>query len=281
MNKLVEQSDVRDWEIPLRKRDGQIRIVLGSAELIEVNGEPCALLVVADITERKEAEEALNNVSRKLVEAQEAERTRIARELHDDINQRLALVAVTLTSVLKGLQASDLRMRRTMEEASASISGLGNDIQAISRRLHSSSLEYLGLKSAAAGLCREFGERHDLEIAFHSAGLPEVLPDEVSLGLFRVLQEALQNAVKHSGTRKIEVFLLGESTYIQLLVRDFGKGFDPGSASHGQGLGLTSMKERLRLVGGDLAIDSKPRHGTTVIAHVPVGSAMASATAIG
>ena len=271
---LLGTGNVRDLEFKVRRKDGQILTALGSAELIEVNGEPCVLSVAADISERKMAEEALAGVSRQLIEAQEAERTRIARELHDDINQRLAMLAINLKTVKADLSFSETKTSRRIEEACTQVSGLENDIQALSHRLHSSGLEYLGLEAAVSGFCREVSERQNLSIHVHFDGVPQTLPHEVSLCLFRVLQEAVHNAVKYSGVRDFEVSLTGGANEIELSVHDSGMGFDPETARHRHGLGLTSMRERLRLVNGQLSIESKPQHGTTILARVPLNASM-------
>jgi PAS domain S-box-containing protein len=268
LKQVLAEGNVRNLEIRFRRKDGQIRTSLGSAELIDVNGQACVLSVIADVTERKAAEEALASLSGRLIEAQEAERTRIARELHDDINQRLAMVATTLNR-LKDVPASEVKASGYIEEAFSRICDLGDDIQALSHRLHSSKLEYLGLEVAAEGFCAEIAERQSVEIDFRSDAIPEKLSDEISLCLFRVLQEAVQNAVKYSGVGKFEVSLTGASGEIQLRVHDSGAGFDT-AANNGHGLGFTSMKERLKLVNGLLSIDSKPQHGTTIVASVPV-----------
>jgi PAS domain S-box-containing protein len=266
MNRLTANGSVRDFEVTFRRRDGQIRTAVGSAELIELNGEQCALSVIADITERKQAEEAMASFSSRLIEAQEAERTRIARELHDDINQRIAMVAISLRIAMQDLPASDLRAN--LEEATEQICELGDDIQALSHRLHSSKLEYLGLEAATSGFCRELSERQNIQIDFRCDRIPKGLSNEVALCLFRVLQEALHNAVKHSGVDAFEVSLTHASGEIELRVRDSGVGFDPEGKNNLDGLGLTSMKERLRAVNGELSIDSKPGHGTTILALV-------------
>ena len=271
---LLATGNVRDLEFKVRRKDGQVLTALGSAELIEVNGEPCALSVAADISERKMAEEALAGVSRQLIEAQEAERTRIARELHDDINQRLAMLAINLKTVKEDLSFSETKTSRRIEEACTQVSGLENDIQALSHRLHSSGLEYLGLEAAVSGFCRELSEQQNLSIHVRFDGVPQTLPHEVSLCLFRVLQEAVHNAVKYSGVRDFEVSLTGGANEIELSVHDSGIGFDPEAASRRHGLGLTSMRERLRLVNGQLSIESKPQHGTTILARVPLNASV-------
>ena len=277
MNQLLAAGRVRDFQSKFCRKDAQIRIGLGSAELIDVNGEPCVLAVIADVTERKMAEEALASLSGRLIDAQEAERTRIARELHDDINQRLAIVAVNLRTLKEELPASEGKMSRRIEEVCERVSDLENDVQALSHRLHSSKLEYLGLEAAAKGLCMEFSDREDVKIDFRCDDVPETVPYEVSLCLFRVLQEALHNAVKYSGVREFEVSFNGEANEVHLRVRDSGIGFDLNVTRNGHGLGLTSMKERLRLVNGQLFIDSKPQHGTTIIASVPLDASTTTA----
>jgi PAS domain S-box-containing protein len=279
LKQLLEKGNVGDFEVKFRRKDGQIRTGLGSAELIEVEGESCALSVIADITERKQAEEVIAGFSGKLIDAQEAERTRIARELHDDINQRLAMVAVNLKTLKQDLPGLDVKMSRRFQEACEQVAGLENDIQSLSHRLHSSKLEYLGLEAAAASLCTELSERQNIKIDFRCDAIPEDLPSEVSLCLFRILQEALHNAVKYSGVGVFEVSLTGSPQGIELKVHDSGAGFDANVARNGHGLGLTSMRERLKLVGGQFSIDSKPNQGTTVFARVPLSAEAASASA--
>jgi PAS domain S-box-containing protein len=222
-----------------------------------------------DVTERKLAEEALSTVSRKLIEAHEEERTWIARELHDDINQRLALLAVNL-DILKGelpATAADSKLR--LADVKQQAKDLGLDVQALSHRLHSSKLEYLGLTAAAAAFCREFSEHKGVPIEFHSENIPKSLPEEISLCLFRVLQEGLQNAAKHSGAPEYRVSIAADSGEVSLTVSDSGCGFDMEEALKAHGLGLTSMKERLKIVNGELRIDSQTNRGTVVHARVP------------
>lgn len=278
MKQMLTTGNARDLEVRFRRKDGQIRMSLGSAEVIEVDGEPCVLSIFADITERKQAEEAMSGFSRRLIEAQEAERTRIARELHDDINQRLAMVALTLKTAKQAFPNSDAKAS-LLEEVGAWVADLENDIQALSHRLHSSKLEYLGLEVASSSFCKEISERQNLKIDFQCDGLPEELSSEVSLCLFRVLQEALHNAIKYSGVDRFEASLTGSPNSIELRVHDSGAGFDVRRIN-GHGLGLTSMKERLRLISGKCSIESEPGQGTTVIARVPLIDETAIAGAV-
>jgi PAS domain S-box-containing protein len=279
VKRLLAEGRVRDIEVSFRRKDGQIRTALGSAELIEVDGESCALSVIADVTERKMAEEERAHLSGRLIEAQEAERSRIARELHDDINQRLAMLEVNLKMLKEHVPASDHQTTQSIDDVCKMVSDLEHDIQALSHRLHSSKLEYLGLEAAVRGFCKEIAERQNVKIDFQCDAIPESLSDEISLCLFRVLQESVHNAVKYSGVAEVEVSLTNVANEIQLKVHDSGAGFDSTAARIGNGLGLTSMKERLRLVNGQLCIESKLHHGTTIIARVPFGGTGSTSTA--
>jgi signal transduction histidine kinase len=222
-----------------------------------------------DVTDRKLAAEALANMGRKLIEAHEEERTRIARELHDDINQRIALLTVELERWNQHLPESAVDIHDHIDHARQRLSEIANDIQALSHRLHSSKLEYLGLAAAANSFCREFSEQQKVRIEFSHSDVPRTMPREISLCLFRVLQEAVQNAAKHSGARHFNVDLRGSAEGINLTVRDQGAGFDKQSAENARGLGLISMKERLQLVKGELSVKSEPGRGTTISARVP------------
>jgi PAS domain S-box-containing protein len=221
-----------------------------------------------DITERRLAEGVLS--SQKLIEAHEEEGSRIARELHDDINQRLALVSIRLGCLTRGPLASTTEFKQEIGEVSREIENLAADIQAVSHRLHPAKLELLGLERAAAAFCDEVSDRHGLTIDVHFENIPTALPREICLSLYRVLQEALQNIVKHSGSRHASVSLNGHIDSISLIVEDSGAGFDPQEAIRGRGLGLTSMNERLKVVGGHLSIYSQVGDGTTIHAVAPL-----------
>ena len=239
-----------------------------------------AVVAFIDITERKLAEAALANVSRKLIEAQEQERSRIGRELHDDIGQRLAMLAIELQQLHENsLILPDVRSR--MGELQKQTSEIAADIQSLSHELHSAKLQYLGIAGAMRGFCREFGEQQKVEIDFQTHDLPSAVPPDTSLCLYRVLQEALHNAAKHSGVRHFEVRLWGTSDEIHLTIRDSGAGFDRETAKESRGLGLISMQERLKLLKGTLSIESQPRCGTTVHARLPFNSSSDSARAAG
>ena len=227
-----------------------------------------AVVAFVDITERKLAHAALANVSRKLIEAQEQERVRIGRELHDDIGQRLALLSVQMQQLREdSLVLPEVRSR--MGEFQKQISDIADDIQSLSHELHSAKLQYLGIAAALRSFCKEFAKQQKMEIDFNAHDLPSHLSPDISLCLFRVLQEALHNSAKHSGVRHFEVRLWGTSVEIHLTVKDSGAGFDREAAKESRGIGLISMEERLKLVNGTLSINSQPKGGTTIHARVP------------
>jgi len=231
------------------------------------------LIFAENITRRKQMEEAISGMSRKLIEAQEQERSRIARELHDDISQQLALLAVELD---RWDQDTPGTRHKYFQEAKRRISSITRDLQNLSHQLHSSKLEYLGLVVAARGFCEEISEKNSVNVDFRAQGVSRSLPREVSLSLFRILQQALHNAVQHSGTRRIEVRLWEHFYEIHLEVKDHGGGFDLPAALQGSGLGLTSMQERARLVGGEITINSRPMRGTRIHVRVPLDSGIDS-----
>ena len=226
---------------------------------------------IRDITERKRAKDALADMSRKLLESQEQERARIARELHDDISQRLALLTIDLGQ----LQGDPSEIQKRVQELQQRTAEISNDVQALSHELHASKLEYLGVVAGIRSWCREFGERHGIEINFKT-DLASRIPTEIGLTLLRISQEALHNAVKHSGVKQLEVQLSEHPNEIVLTISDAGKGFDIEAARQSRGLGLASMEERVRLVKGTIALDSKPMGGTTIRVRVPFQSAPVS-----
>ena len=234
------------------------------------------LIFAEDITPRKQMEEALSSLSRKLIESQEQERSRIGRELHDDINQRIAMLAIGLERLQDDPLRAQSRLRELREEALA----ISSDVQALSHELHSSKLEYLGVVSGMKSWCKEFSKRQEFDIDFRS-DVSSALPFEIGLSLFRVLQEALHNAVKHSGVKRVEVQLEEQADQIHLLIKDSGNGFDVGAVERGGGLGLTSMQERVRLVNGEISFESKLHGGTTIRVRIPLKSGDATQSAAG
>jgi PAS domain S-box-containing protein len=261
-----------EMEYRLLRNDGQYRWILdiGVPRFNKEGSFAGYIGSCLDITDRKLAEEALASVSRRLIEAHEEERTWIARELHDDIVQRIALLAVELGQYDRQADGSAVDVQRSLQPVRQRIFDIGKDIQALSHRLHSSKLEYLGFVKAARSFCYELSEQRNVRIEFNHSNVPAAIPKEISLCLFRVLQEALQNAVKHSADQNFAVQVHGTTEGIHLTVRDSGIGFDWRDAMNRRGLGLVSMRERLRLVNGELSIQSEPGRGTTILARIPL-----------
>jgi PAS domain S-box-containing protein len=265
----------------MRQKDGEYRWLLDiGVPRFNQNGSFAGYIGSRlDITDRKRAEEALSSINRKLIDAQEQERTRIARELHDDINQRIALLSVELDALQQSLPNQGAEFQRRLHGLRQRTTEIGTDLQGISHRLHSSKLEYLGLVVASKSFCREVADRHKVEVNFTGESIPPALSPEVSLCLFRVLQESLNNAIKHSRAQRFEAQLRGTSSEIQLTVRDGGIGFDPAMAIVSRGLGLISMRERVSIVNGTMLVASKPMGGTEITVRVPiVGSAARETT---
>jgi signal transduction histidine kinase len=195
--------------------------------------------------------------------AQEEERKKIARELHDDCGQRFACLIVELSFAAKRSDVSpDLRI--ALDEMGENLRKLAQDLQQISRGLHSAVLDTIGLEAAIRSECDALLKRAGMSIEFVAIGIPPRLPAEISLTLYRVFQEAMKNALAYSQAARMEITLEAEGNEIMLQVRDFGRGFDIGSIDQGGGLGLISMRERIQMVGGTLAVRSGPGEGTQV-----------------
>jgi signal transduction histidine kinase len=277
MDTYTQAFDRREefrMEYRLRHHDGEYRWILdiGVPRFNEDQSFIGYIGIGIDVTERKQAEETISSMNRRLIAAQEQERARIARELHDDIGQRLALLANELEQLPKRIPDLRVEARGSIGELQKDTSQIAIDIQSLSHELHSSKLKYLGIAAAMKALCHEFGAQQNVKTDFKSHDVPNPLSPDTSLCLFRVLQEALRNSVKHSGARHFTVELWGTPSEIHLAVSDPGSGFDLKVAKESQGLGLTSMEERLKLVKGTFSIETQPRRGTRIHARVPLDS---------
>jgi signal transduction histidine kinase len=229
-----------------------------------------------DITERKRAAEALQaseaelratyeqirDLGGRLIAAQEEERARIARDLHDDLSQRLALLAIDIEQLGHSRKSADIAHR---------VGELASDIHNLSHRLHPSGLAVLGLVGAIGALCRDTKAQHGLDVQFEHDNVPEDLPSDVALCLFRIVQEAMHNTVKHSGAKHALVQLAVTGDQIDLHVADDGLGFEPALKSH-QGLGLIGMRERVNFVGGKFVIHSSCGGGTRLGVRIPLSA---------
>ena len=223
--------------------------------------------VLQDITEQKRAEEELSTLSRRLIRAQEAERALLARELHDDVTQRMAVLAIDLgraESEAPGSARSEIM--RTVREG---LIRLSEDIHSLAYRLHPSVLEELGLAEALRTECERRGRHGGIDVTLDLDPVPTALGKDAALCLYRVAQEALNNVVRHARARAASVVLRQMDGGLLLAVKDDGVGFDPEEPRVRGSLGLVSMRERLRLVNGTLDVESAPGHGTAVVAWVP------------
>jgi len=282
-DKAFDRRHPFKMEYRLRRHDGEYRWIvdIGVPRFNADDSFAGYIGSCQDVTERKLAAEALAGVSRKLIDAQEKARARIARELHDDINQRLALLAIELQQLAQSPPPTVDEVGAYIYRLSTQVFEIGNDVQAISHSLHSSKLEYLGIVAAAKSLCKEFSEQQGVVVDFRHEGIPRIVSSDISLCMFRVLQEALHNAVKHSGAQHFEVEMHGEANEITLTVSDSGVGFDTETGGDSPGLGLISMRERVSLVDGTISITSKPAHGTVISVRVPAGKDGASPQHLG
>ena len=259
-------------EYRIRRADGEFRWVLESGNPRFSPGEIFLGYIGSciDITERKHAEEALGDLSGQLIRAREDECARIARELHDDLNQRMALISIELELLGQNPLATNGSLRGQLQGILNRAADVSREIRRISHDLHPSKLTQLGLVAAVTSLCDDAMSSHQLKIEFVHEGVPADLPRDVSLCLYRIVQECLNNVIKHSGAAEAKVEFHGTANEFRLRVSDSGNGFDVESTRIRNGLGLVSMRERLRLVGGQISIVSRAPSGTQVDATVPL-----------
>jgi len=251
-------------EYRLRRQDGEYRWILDTGVSWRgfrgrIGGYINSAL---DMTDRKRAEETLRELGGRLIAAQEEERRRIARELHDDVSQRLALLSVELERL--GMHrvppAGADEHWKALSRAAAEIA---TDLHRISHRLHPSRLDALGLVAAIGGFCQELWSQEGLQVRFTHEAVPRAIPGDVALCLYRIVQESLQNVIKHSGGMQAEVHLAGSGDRLLLRITDPGGGFAP-ERRESVGLGLLSMRERVHSVGGDIVIQAAPGRGTRI-----------------
>ena len=232
-----------------------------------------SLLIVTLFVEarkRRRSEKVLKELSGRLIHATEEERQRLARELHDDFAQRLALLSVGLDMLLQESSADGVSLHWRLQELWNDVKELASDVHNLSHRLHSSKLRLLGIKMALKEVCGHVSRQHNVDVQLEAGELPSELSDDVSLCFYRVAQEALNNAVKHSHSRRIEVKLNNSRGRVRMRIKDFGVGFDPDARANG--IGLAAMRERLRMVGGSLHVKSSPGVGTELTAEAKIGT---------
>ena len=271
----TEAFDARQnfrMEYRLRRADGEYRwIVDTGVPRFAPDGRFVGYVgSCIDITELKQAQVTIREISSCMVQAQEDERRRVARELHDDVSQRLALVSIDLEQLAQTPPRSKAILEEQVQALCSQVQEVCTDIHRLSHLLHPARLEVLGLAGAVQSLCQEVGKRQGLEVHFKSEDVPKDLGRDLSLCMYRVAQESLQNVIKHSGSPQVEVSLAADDKTMRMWVVDFGKGCDVELAGSDGGVGLVSMRERLRAVGGELEIFSRPGHGTRIEARAPL-----------
>ncbi len=226
--------------------------------------------------ERRQAQGALQALSGRLIHAQEEERSRIARELHDDLNQSLSLLAVELEMSLRSPTPTPQELADRLAHLAGRVKELSSDVHRLAHELHPAKLERLGLGPAIRSLCREISAQGALNVEYTAADMPNALSPQVALCVYRIAQEAVGNVVKHSGATEARVRLSANDRELRLLVDDAGVGFDVDLAARKAGIGLVGIEERLRLVNGEVSIRSRPGRGTTVEIRVPIGEPRSS-----
>jgi len=259
-----------------RRKDGSefpVEIALSPAK---PSTRPLVLATIADISLRKQAEDGLRRsqmelriLTGRLLQARENEARRIARELHDDLGQGLALLTVKM-DLLRQKPPDAGQFGARTQELLAEVKHLSSSVHNLSHQLHPSKLEQLGLVAAIGDLCRELAHNHGLKIEFRHDQIPPAISPDAAVCLYRIAQEGLRNAIKHSGAQQAEVALSGTADAIYLRIIDHGRGFEPGQVQGKSGLGLVSMRERVRPLGGEIAIDSQPSRGTQLHVRVPL-----------
>ena len=257
-------------EFRVVRSDGTVRWITANGSFYyTVNGRAKRMLGIAvDITERKQVEEGFASLSGRLISAQEEERKRIAREIHDDYSQHLALLAMDLENLDEEIENPSANQR--LHQIWNGIGEIGADLHSLSHRLHSSTLDTLGLVAGAKAFCTEFAEQQEIRVDFADENVPRYVPGDAALCLFRILQEGLRNIKRHSGADRAEVRLECSGEKLHLSVADRGRGFDVNNRSPRIGIGIRSMEERLRSLGGQLSITSQAMNGTKIDAWLPL-----------
>ena len=279
-----------DFAIEYRvlRADGSVRWIASRGRLQPAKaGKPSGMMGVSvDVSERKETEDALrrneqdlSKLTGRIIHAQEEELRRLSRELHDDLTQRLAALALDAALIEKELNPSQPQAVQGLKELRANLSEVAEEVHDLSRQLHPSILDDLGLVQAVQAECVAFTKKTGVDLSFAPHDLPDSVPQHSALCLYRIIREALQNIAKHSRAAAASVTLQGLSDGIRLLIEDQGIGFDTQEVKTKAGIGLSSMRERVRLVNGTISFKSKPGQGTAIEVFIPLGGEHDQATA--
>ena len=278
---FVDWRQLQKWEIPESRLpvgavvtyrepslwDMHKRAIVAAAAVVLLQSALILLLVV-QVRRRKHSEQNVRQLTRRVIDANEDERRRIARELHDDIGQRLSLAVVQLDLFRGQVAGEGLKNHTDLDSSIENLSSLVSDVHNLSHRLHSSKLEHMGLTAAIRDLCQQISQSYGLEIDFQEDGPRNHFAHDISLCFYRVAQEALNNVVKHSESDRAHLTLSEMPGTLRMQVQDSGVGFKVASAA--AGLGFSAMQERLASIGGKLSIESEPGRGALVIAEAPI-----------
>jgi PAS domain S-box-containing protein len=274
---LTDEPQVMEYSLPI---DGVDRHY--EARLIGMDGGR-VLSIVRDITDARLASEALSKseeelrqsnrqisaLAGRLITAQEAERMRISRQLHDDLSQKIATLSVGISKLKRSLPATDAKLRAELDQLRSQTNDLTTDLRRLSHQLHPAVLDHLGLVSALESYITEFRNEEQIDVQLQTKIAGKGIPLETSVCLYRVAVEALRNVARHSGAKTATISLNEEDEFLRLEVSDSGRGFDPSKAARGSGLGLVSAEERVRLLKGTFEVKSTPTMGTTLVSRVP------------
>ena len=274
MSDCMKRSQLHDnyeFEYRMVAHDGRVVWIHDVVNVTREDGKPKTMSgFMIDITERKQTEEALRELGGRLITAQEEERRRIARELHDDLNQRMALLSIELEQLGQKIPEKQSDLRQRVRDLRTKAQEISTEIHQMSYKLHPFKLDHLGLAAALKSFCEEISVGQVLKVVCHQKGFPATIPAEVTLCVFRIAQESLRNVARHSGAREAQVVLEKTDAAVRLTILDRGCGFDAEADTMKKGLGFISMRERLRLVGGEISIHSQPGRGTLIDVIVPL-----------
>ncbi|HEX7862303.1 MAG TPA: two-component regulator propeller domain-containing protein [Verrucomicrobiae bacterium] len=267
------QSKIERHE-QLKRYDGEARTLLTLRFLFTTaTGEQFVAGMAVDISEQKRAEEALHRLPQSIIEAQEAERRRVARELHDGVNQAIASVKFRIQTAEQQILRSDPKWQETCSKTKEMLDSVLHQVRRLSRNLRPGELDDFGLVAAARSACQEFELHSGIQVRFTHSDFAERFSPALELSLYRIIQEALTNVEKHSSATLVEIDLTGDQTYVALEISDNGCGLDLAKMDaprRDSGLGLLHMRERASLVGGVFSISSSPGNGMKISIHVPV-----------
>ena len=275
LGKLLAGAEKKSYETSFARHDGVVvwvKLAISSSFVPAAKEPSSVFVVVEDITARKNAELARTQFGGHMVDAIEAERSRIARELHDDVCQSLAILSFQLMRAGKIISDDPERKHPDAAELCKKVQAIASRVSKLSHQLHSGALEYVGLERSITHMCREFIDEHKIPVECTCDQVPAQLEHNVALCCLRVVQEALNNIAKHSRAKHAKVTLTGGPIAIEIAIVDDGVGFDTETARLARGIGLISMSERVRLVGGEFNLSSEPSRGTTIHCSVPLAT---------